>query len=90
MFQVPVYQVYQEDQDQISDATYICDVVFQKKKLKNIKIVGSKLIIVHPFKDSFDRETMQKKVNVSRKSETLFLLKNCDIARGCGGLWKDF
>ena len=28
MYQVPVYQVYQEDQDQISDATYISDVVF--------------------------------------------------------------
>ena len=26
--QVPVYQVYQEDQDQISGATYISDVVF--------------------------------------------------------------
>ena len=28
MYQVPVYQVYQEDQDQISGATYISDVVF--------------------------------------------------------------
>ena len=27
---VPVYQVYQEDQDQISGATYISDVVFYK------------------------------------------------------------
>ena len=26
--QIPVYQVYQEDQDQISGATYISDVVF--------------------------------------------------------------
>ncbi len=28
VYQVPVYQVYQEDQDQISSATYISDVVF--------------------------------------------------------------
>ena len=27
VYQVPVYQVYQEDQDQISVATYISDVV---------------------------------------------------------------
>ena len=27
-YQVPVYQVHQEDQDQISGATYISDVVF--------------------------------------------------------------
>ena len=27
MYQVPVYQLYQEDQDQISGATYISDVV---------------------------------------------------------------
>ena len=28
VYQVPVYQVYQEDQDQISSATYISDIVF--------------------------------------------------------------
>ena len=32
VYQVPVYQVYQEDRDQISDATYISDVVFLKTK----------------------------------------------------------
>ena len=30
MYQVPLYQVYKEDQDQISGATYISDVVFYK------------------------------------------------------------
>ena len=39
---VPVYQVYQEDQDQISDATYISDVVFDiiiVKKTTSIQLL---------------------------------------------------
>ena len=30
LYQVPVYQVYLEDQDQISGATYISDVIFNQ------------------------------------------------------------
>ena len=30
VYQVPVYLVYQKDQDQISGATYISDVVFSE------------------------------------------------------------
>ena len=37
MYQVPLYQVYKEDQDQISGATYISDVVFFKQAVPNEK-----------------------------------------------------
>ena len=40
MYQVPVYQVYQEDKDQISGATYISDVVFELQNVnKSYEII---------------------------------------------------
>ena len=38
VYQVPVYQVYQEDQDQISGATYISDVVFKSSLVLNLTV----------------------------------------------------
>ena len=37
VYQVPLYQVYKEDQDQISDATYISDVVFEIQNQNQIQ-----------------------------------------------------
>ena len=39
VYQVPVYEVYHEDQDQISGATYISDVVFNSMYIRDLGII---------------------------------------------------
>ena len=53
MYQVPVYQVYQEYQDQISGATYISDVVFPLILQSNV--IDQMLIILSTTHPLFDR-----------------------------------
>ena len=48
MYQVPVHQMYIQDQDQISGATYISDVVFY--------------IVIHPEEYSEDRNTIDLRI----------------------------
>ena len=72
---VQVYQVYEEDQDQISGATYISDVVFPLKESKMAKTrnkFGGKSVHFHKkMKPGGVAETFGKRVAVD--------LQLCDL-----------
>ena len=83
--QVPVYQVYQEDQDQISDATYISEFVFTQCVIR-ILAIRSKRALTSPLQASSGWQILKREEKLNKmllrklSNHDFFSFSNCSYS----------